>query len=138
MEIVRKLYQKYKDIIPYGIFGVLTTIINWGSYKLCYSYMGIPNVPSTCIAWLLGVLFAFVTNKLWVFNSKSWKREVVRKEAVSFFAARLATGVMDVIVMWITVDKLSLNADLWKLISNVIVVIVNYIASKFIIFKKKS
>ena len=132
----RKLYAKYKDIIPYGIFGVLTTVINWGSYKLFYSFLGVPNVPSTCIAWLLSVIFAFVTNKLWVFNSKSWERKTVIHEAVSFFSARIATGLLDVLIMWIAVDKLSLNADLWKIISNVIVIAVNYFASKFFIFKK--
>ncbi len=132
---MKALYEKYKDLIPYGIFGVLTTVINWVVYKVCYSSLEIPNVPSTCIAWLLAVLFAFITNKLWVFHSKSFQRDVLTREAVSFFTARILTGVLDVVIMWIAVDKLGYNADLWKLLSNVLVIILNYIASKFVIFK---
>ena len=134
--MIRRLYEKHRDIIPYGVFGVLTTIINWVAYKLEYGIVGIPNVLSTCIAWLLAVLFAFITNKLWVFNSKSFDRSIVTKEAIRFFSARIVTGVLDVVIMWLAVDVMSLNADFWKIISNIIVIILNYIASKFVIFRK--
>lgn len=134
--MIKKLFDKYKDIIPYGIFGILTTAINLIFYKLTYDVMQIPNVPSTCIAWFFAVVFAFVTNKLWVFDSKSYKKEVVLKEIVAFFSARILTGVLDVAIMWIAVDKLQYNPDFWKLLSNILVIIINYIASKFIIFKK--
>lgn len=136
--MIKRLYQKYNDIIPYGVFGILTTVINWVVYKLTYGILNIPNVPATCIAWLLAVVFAFITNKLWVFHSKSLEKDVVLKEAVPFFTARIATGILDVIIMWATVDILRMNADFWKIISNVLVIIINYIASKFIIFKDKS
>lgn len=134
--MIRRLYEKHRDIIPYGVFGVLTTIINWVTYKLAYGIVGIPNVPSTCIAWLLAVLFAFITNKLWVSNSKSFDRNIVTKEAIRFFSARIVTGVLDVVIMWLAVDVMSLNTDFLKIISNIIVVILNYIASKFVVFRK--
>lgn len=133
--MIRRLYDKYKDLIPYCFFGVLTTLINWAVYKLFYDGLGVPNVPSTVVAWVLAVVFAFITNKLWVFNSKSFAREVVLREATAFFSARLLTGLLDVLIMWVSVDLMDGNSDLWKLISNVIVIILNYIASKLLIFK---
>ena len=135
--MIRRLYEKYKDLIPYCFFGVLTTLINWAVYKLFYDGLGVPNVPSTVAAWVLAVAFAFITNKLWVFNSKSFEKEVVLREATAFFSARLLTGLLDVLTMWISVDLMDGNSDLWKLISNVIVIILNYIASKLLIFKKQ-
>lgn len=109
--MIRRLYEKHRDIIPYGVFGVLTTIINWVTYKLAYGTAGIPNVPSVCIAWLLAVLFAFITNKIWVFNSRSFDRHIVTKESVRFFSARIVTGAIDVVIMWLAVDMMSLNAE---------------------------
>jgi len=135
--MIKKLYNKYKDLILYGIFGVLTTAINWIVYKLFYSILGVSNVASTCVAWILAVIFAFITNKIWVFDSKSFAKKVVIKELTAFLSARIATGVLDVLIMWIAVDKMGYNEDIWKLISNVIVIIINYIASKLIIFKNK-
>jgi len=134
--MIKKLIIKYRDLILYGVFGLLTTVVNWVSYKLFFSLFRIPNVPSTCIAWLLAVLFAFITNKLWVFESKSFEKRILFKELGTFFSARIATGLLDVLIMWYAVDKMNYNEDLWKLISNVIVIIINYIASKLIIFKK--
>ena len=113
--MIKKVYTKYKDVIPYAVFGLLTTAINWGTYKLAYGLIGIPNVPSTCIAWLLAVIFAFITNKLWVFNSKKFEKDIVIKEAIKFFAARISTGLLDVVIMWLAVDIMSWNADLWKI-----------------------
>ena len=135
--MIRRLFEKYRDLIPYCIFGVLTTLINWAVYKLFYDSLGVPNVPSTAIAWVLAVAFAFITNKLWVFNSKSFEKAVVLREAAAFFSARVLTGLLDILIMWISVDLLDANSDLWKLISNVIVIILNYAASKLLIFKNK-
>ena len=134
---IKDLLIKYKSLISYGFFGVLTTLINLFCYKLCYSVLNIPNVYSTAIAWLFAVLFAFVTNKLWVFESKSWAASVLFPELVKFFVCRIATGALDILIMWVTVDKLNWNSMLWKFLSNVIVIILNYAASKLVIFVKK-
>lgn len=131
------MLKKYRSLISYGIFGVLTTAINIAVYALCYQKLGISNVISNIVAWIVAVLFAFVTNKLWVFESKSMELIVLVKEAVSFFGCRLATGVLDLAIMYVTVDRLALNSTLMKCISNVIVIVVNYVASKFVIFKQK-
>jgi putative flippase GtrA len=136
MEKIKTLFQKYKSLIMYAIFGGLTTLVNMAAYSLCFSVIGISNVPSVIIAWFLAVCFAFITNKLWVFESKSFSAEVLRHELPTFFGARIATGLMDVGIMYLAVDVLQGNPTVWKLISNILVIIINYIASKLLIFKR--
>ena len=134
--MIKTFYKNHKQIILYVVFGVLTTIVNYVSYFLCKA-IGIRYEIATVIAWICAVLFAFITNKLWVFNSKSWVASVVFPELTKFFICRIATGILDVLIMWLAVDKMKWNAMLWKLVSNIIVIILNYIASKILIFKNK-
>ena len=135
MKLLKELFNRYKFIVAYLFFGVCSTIVNIVAYYVCAHTFSLATGLSTAIAWLFAVIFAYITNKLWVFESKSWKRGVVIREAISFFACRLATGVFDVVFMMVTVDLLALN-DLWmKIISNIVVVIINYMASKFLIFR---
>ena len=137
MEKIKELFAKYKEQILYVFFGGLTTLINWGAYALCYNVLGISNVPSVIIAWILGVAFAFVTNKIWVFESRSFDTKTVMRELWTFVAARLATGLLDLGIMYLAVDVLGGNGNVWKLISNVIVIILNYVFSKLIVFRKQ-
>lgn len=145
MEWIRKmkekiidLWKKYKELVLYLFFGVGTTVINIMAYYVCAHPLRINTVVSTCVAWILSVLFAYVTNKIWVFESKSTDVGVIIKEIVSFFSCRLLTGFLDVALMFVFVDVLSFN-DMWmKIISNVIVIVLNYVASKLLIFKKKN
>lgn len=104
MNFIKKLFLKYKGFIFYAFFGVCTTLINMGVYYLLYNIAGLPNVPSTIIAWFLAVVFAFITNKLFVFDSKSFKMKVFLYELVSFFLSRVATGVLDAVIMYVAVD----------------------------------
>ena len=138
IDTVKRLCRKYKSFISYVFFGVLTTVINIVTYAVCYNGIGISNVVSNIIAWILACSFAFVTNKLWVFDSKSMEAKTVIYEVITFFGCRLATGVLDLAIMYVSVDLLAWNSTLMKCISNVIVIIANYVASKLIIFKKKS
>lgn len=131
------MLKKYRSLILYGVFGVFTTIINLLSYRLFYLTLGFANVPSTIIAWFLSVIFAFITNKLFVFESKSFSGKIVLKEAAGFFGCRIATGILDVVIMFIAVDCFKGNETVWKLLSNVIVIILNYIGSKIFVFKKQ-
>ena len=136
MNRIKELFIKYKSLIMYAIFGALTTLVNWASYYLCYNVLKISNVPSTIIAWFLAVAFAFITNKLWVFDSKSFNKKTLVHEIWTFFTARALTGVLDVIIMFVAVDMLNWNSTVWKLISNVLVIILNYILSKIFVFRK--
>lgn len=131
------IYRKYKEQINYIFFGALTTLVNFVSYFLSYKKFGISNVPSNIIAWILSVVFAFIVNKLWVFESKSWRKEIAIKEFISFVSVRLFTGIFDTTIMYLGVDILKINEVLVKITSNIIVLITNYIGSKVLIFRKK-
>ncbi len=137
MEKLKSLWQKYKEILLYLFFGVVTTVVNYGVYALCVRGFHMDVVPANIIAWVLAVIVAFVTNKLWVFESKTWNPKIAGKEFGEFVVARLATLVIETVLLWIFVDKLHVNDLIMKIITNVIVVILNYIFSKFIIFKEK-
>lgn len=137
MKLIKELFEKYKDIILYVFFGGCTTVINVITYFLCFNLMHIPNVVSTAIAWVIAVAFAFITNKLFVFDSKSFEKSIIIHEILTFFGSRVATGVLEVGIMFVAVDMLHWNALIWKILCNIIVIILNYVASKLIIFKKK-
>lgn len=127
-----------KQLILYLFFGVCTTAINTICYGILYELLLVNNVLSTILAWLAAVIFAFVTNKVFVFESKRNNATEKLSEITSFFGCRILTGILDVVIMAVAVDYLKWNSLLWKLISNIIVTIINYIASKFFIFKDKN
>jgi putative flippase GtrA len=137
VEKIIEFIKKYKSVINYLLFGGCTTIINVAAYYICYNIITVSNVSSTIIAWIMAVVFAFVTNKLWVFDSKSLEIRVLIREIISFFGCRLLTGILDVVIMYVTVDVMAMNSTVWKIVSNVIVIIFNYMASKLVIFKKQ-
>lgn len=134
---IRELFIKYKSFIFYAIFGVLTTVINIAVYWLCRNVLGLANVPGTVIAWVAAVLFAFITNKLFVFDSKDMSMRVFFSELIRFFLARIATGILEVLIMFIGVDVMHGPSMVLKVITNIIVIIVNYILSKLLVFIKK-
>lgn len=136
MERIKELYNKYKEILMYLIFGVLTTVVNIVSYFLLARILHIDTVVSTVIALILSILFAYITNKIFVFESKTNTAKELLKEIISFFGCRAFTGILDVAFMYITVEVFNLNDMIMKIISNIVVIIVNYIFSKLIIFKK--
>lgn len=136
MEKILELTKKYKEFLLYGIFGALTTLVNIVVYFIFTKELGINFLISNVIAWILSVLFAYITNKTFVFESKKLEIKEVLKEAVSFFSARLFTGALDMLVMYISVDLLSIDDFLMKILSNIIVILLNYFLSKYWIFKK--
>lgn len=152
IETIKKLIIKYKEIITYVIAGALATFVNWAAYAICTRIIP-PATPTglsefqlgicNAIAWVAGVLFAFFTNKLWVFESKSFAPKLLVKEFISFVAARGVTGVMETVGPPLLVKAglnqtvLGIEGMLAKLIVSVIVVILNYVFSKLIVFRKK-
>ncbi len=130
-------YNKYSEFLWYGFFGVLTTLINIVSFALL-DKTGLNVYFSNLIAWLLSVLFAFITNKLFVFNSKDFTFKVFFKELVSFFFFRILSLGIDMAGMFICLESIKLSKLISKIIVNVIVIVANYIFSKLFIFKKKS
>ena len=132
---IKELYQKHKDIIKYIIFGAATTVISIVSYHLFYGVLSLQNVPSNIISWVLAVSFAFITNKLFVFERRSWAKAKALREAAGFFLARLATGILETVFMYLLVDIAHFNGTVMKCIVTVIVIALNYIISKFWVFK---
>lgn len=133
---MKELFIKYKAIILYLFFGGCTTLINIFTYYIFAYMLNLSTAISTFFAWLFAVVAAYITNKIWVFECKSWKREVLAKEITSFFACRIATGLLDMAIMLIFVDILLCNDLVIKIVSNIVVIILNYIASKLVIFRK--
>jgi putative flippase GtrA len=134
--IIKSLIIKYKSIISYLVFGVTTTIINILIYALFAKIFNVYFVVSNIIAWIVAVSFAFITNKLYVFESKSKDRRVVIKESISFIIARLLSLLFDMIFMYVGIVLLKQNDIVIKIISNVLVIIINYVLSRYMVFKK--
>lgn len=122
----------------YLFFGGCTTLVNILLYALCYEGLSWGNVYSTCLAWIGAVLFAYISNKLWVFESRDMTPRTILKEWNSFLLCRVATGVLDVSIMYVAVDLLSLMPLPWKLVANIIVIIANWLVSKNYIFSVKN
>lgn len=137
MKKVFELIKKYQDIILYLFFGGLTTVINVVSYAFFAKILGFGTFFSTIIAWFLSVLVAYLTNRKWVFHSEAKGVVEISREVISFFSCRIATGVVDWVIMLAFVDGLHFNDIVIKILANVIVIILNYVASKLVIFAKK-
>lgn len=137
MNKIFELVKKHRSVILYLIFGGLTTLINIASYSLFYYVAEFSNSISNVYAWVISVIFAYITNKLFVFENQSFALPKLLIEIGAFFSCRLLTGVLDLIIMFLFVDLLALHALTMKVVSNVIVIVLNYVASKFIIFRKE-
>ena len=139
MDFLRKLLNDRKrlyEIVSYLFFGVLTTIVNYVAYWAFTRLLGMSVAVATFWAWALAVLFAFVTNKIWVFHSRTRTARAFFAELAAFVAARVFSGALDVALMWVLADKMGLP-DMWvKLALNVLVTVLNYIFSKLWIFRK--
>lgn len=131
------LIKKYKETILYLIFGVLSTIINIITYVFFTKILVLNYLVANAIAWILAVIFAYITNKFWVFESKEINSKYILKEFFSFFGCRVFSGAIEMFMMFILVSIMSFNDFIVKIITNVVVVVLNYIFSKLLIFKKK-
>lgn len=121
-----------KELFLYVVFGTLTTIVNIVVY-FALEYVGANYIISNIIAWFLSVLFAYVTNRIWVFESKSPN---IMKEMVLFFSGRIFSGVLDTALLYLFVDILTLGNTFSKIAVEIIITILNYLLSKLIVFKE--
>jgi len=136
----RKIYgliRSYYDVIVYLFFGVLTTFVNYAVYLPCLNVWKFSAAWSNVIAWIAAVIFAYLTNKPFVFRSLDWSVKTVIPELIRFVGTRIGSGGMETLILFLTVDWLGWNGNLWKLITSVLVVIVNYAGSKLFVFGKK-
>lgn len=151
MKTINRLYNKYKEVILYVIFGILTTLVNFATFWLFTKILGEKlYLLNNAIAWIISVIFAYITNKLFVFDSKSFNIKILIKEITSFVVARLFSFGIEELGIWLFVDILNFGKRavtifgltitgqmVAKVLLAVIVVIMNYFFSKFIIFTKE-
>ena len=133
----RNLIVKHWDILIYLFFGGLTTLVNFLVYFPMYNWLSLSAALSNVIAWAVAVLFAYLTNKPFVFHSNDWSVQVIVPEFAKFLGCRIGSGVLETAIIWLTVDCLAFNGNVVKIIVSVLVVILNYIASKWFVFVKK-
>lgn len=126
--------KENKEVLMYLIFGVLTTVVNIVVYFVCNDVLHINYLMANGAAWFGSVLFAYVTNRKFVFLSNS---ESLLNEFLRFLGSRVSTGIIDMAVMWVLVDIVSCNSMVSKVISNVLVIILNYVFSKLFVFQKE-
>lgn len=136
--MLKTLAEKYQDVFLYIFFGICTTLVNIFTYWLCAHVFHIAVLPSAIIAWFFAVLFAYLTNRKWVFHSEATTKEEIAKEAISFYICRLTTGFVDWALMYVFVDVMHLNDIVIKTVANIVVIVLNFIASKLIIFRKET
>ena len=136
MEKLKTLMTRYRDVIVYLVFGVLTTAVNYIVYLPCYNGLGLSGSASNAIAWVGAVAFAYLTNKPFVFQSHDWSAKTVIPELTKFVGCRIGSGVLETAIIFLTVDWLGWNGNVMKLLTSVLVVVLNYIGSKLLVFKK--
>lgn len=136
IQTIMSLVKKHWDIVTYLFFGVLTTVVNYLVYLPLYNLLGLSAALSNGIAWVVAVAFAYLTNKPFVFKSSDWSRKTVIPELSKFVGCRVASGLAETVILFLVVDRLGWNGNVWKLVTNVLVVIMNYFGSKLVVFKK--
>ncbi|MBQ2944929.1 MAG: GtrA family protein [Ruminococcus sp.] len=150
--MLRKLWDKFHEFIMYMVFGVGTTIVSWMSFAIftkivpTFTFAGITvdcTTTANVLSWICAVIFAYVTNKLWVFNSKSWRARIVFPEFGKFVSSRFITGVIEwvglplLIAVGLDQTIFGIEGMLAKITVSVVVIILNYVFSKLFIFKRK-
>lgn len=133
-----EILKKYKEGILYLFFGILSTIVNLGTYLISTRVFEINYLLSNIIAWIFAVLFAYITNKFFVFEVKNMEINFLMKEFFSFVNCRIVSGITEIVLIYLMVEILFINDFIVKIITNIIVVVLNFIFSKLIIFKKKA
>lgn len=136
LKIISNFYREHLEGMRYLVCGALATVVNIAVYAVFFYLCNLDNALSNIIAWIVAAIFAYITNKFIVFDSKVDSNKKLLREIVSFFGCRLFTLVVDEAIMIITVDKFGLNGVLMKVVANIVVIILNFILSKLIIFKK--
>ena len=131
------LLKKHEEVISYLFFGGLTTLVNYIVYLPCYNLLHLSGALSNAVAWVAAVAFAYLTNKPFVFKSHDWSAKTVIPELTKFVSCRIGSGLLETAIIFVLVDWLGLNGNIIKLATSVLVVILNYVASKLLVFRKK-
>ena len=128
--------ERIKQILNYGFFGLMTTVVNYAVFYLFLDVFSAAYQVANAVALIVSVAFAFAVNKQFVFASKSWSKEVLKKELPAFLSARAVSGLIDLGSMWLLVDALAVTPKLAKILVNVLIITLNYVFSKIYVFGK--
>lgn len=131
------LYKKHEEGFNYLIFGFLAFVLNYILYFLFADALSMHYMAATVLSWVLTVVFAYWTNRTFVFKSRNKDISAIVKEFISFIGARVATEVLEIVLMYVMVDLLAINDKISKLVCQTIVILANYVLSKIWIFKDK-
>ena len=137
MKPFRGFYAAHKEVLLYLFFGGLTTLVSIVIFALFYQRMGINELWANVLSWIAAVLFAYVTNRTWVFSEKADTRAGILRETAAFFAGRLATLGVEELILLVFITWLGLPSVPVKLAAQVAVIVLNYVVSKFFVFRKK-
>ena len=137
MKKILSLLKKYEEVISYLLFGGLTTLVNYIVYLPCYNLLHLSVAVRNAIDWGVAVIFAYLTNKPFVFKSHDWSAKTVVPELTKFVGCRVGSGLAETAIIFVLVDCLNRNGNVIKLLTGVLVVILNYVASKMVVFRKK-
>lgn len=141
MNKIAEQFKKYKEIIMYLIVGVITTVFSWITYAIFIRFM--PMIVANALSWFVTVLFAYITNKVFVFESRSWKLMLVIREGLAFFGSRAATGVFEVLfqpalyAVGVRQSLFGVKGFVAKIITSAVVMVLNYVCSKLFVFREK-
>ena len=136
LRIFQTFYKKYKEILLYLFFGALTMIVSIASYAICNLTFGINALVANIISWILAVMFAFYTNRIWVFQAQTNLIRDFLKQMASFCSGRIVTLIIEEVILFIFITCLHYNSMVIKVIAQVVVVILNYVISKLWVFRK--
>lgn len=136
MKKLWNLLQKYREILVYLVFGVLTTVVNYVVYLPCFNLLKLSASVSNVIAWAVAVVFAYLTNKPFVFRSHDWSMKAVLPELTKFVGTRIGSGGLETLILLLAVDIAGWNGNIWKLVTSILVVVLNYVGSKLLVFRK--
>ena len=133
---VKEFFVKYKEIILYLVFGVLTTAVSIGTFAL-NELVGIHELVGNIISWVVSVTFAFFTNRIWVFDAKTDSTKSFFVQFVLFYLSRITTFLVEELIIFVCVTLLHFNPMVIKIIAQVIVIVLNFVVSKLVVFRKK-
>lgn len=128
--------KKYRELIAYGIVGVLNTVLNFGIYQILESRVRINYMIANAMAWIISFIFSFIANKIFVFQSESWEHNILCRELWSFFCCSAGTGVLDMFMLYVMVDWGGIPKAPAKAFDVIVVIIINYFIRKLWVFRK--
>jgi putative flippase GtrA len=137
LRVFEPLYRKYKEVLLYLFFGVLTTVVSIVSYAVFNVVFGINELIANVLSWILAVLFAFFTNRIWVFSAPTKTAEEFFKQMATFASGRLVTLAIEELILLVFITILHFNSIVVKIVAQVVVIVLNYVISKLVVFRKK-